>query len=162
MAVLFYKVGWEFALVGKYRNPILRFCVLEQMVQGVYWMATIPYQHFMPYLPNDVAFLKGQMEIGANGFQHWQIMIVFKRSVRLAVLKRVFGDLPSTHYELTKSKKAEDYVWKDDTSVAGTRFELGARPFKRSSGRDWDEIRDLAKSSNLEGIDAQTYVCHYR
>jgi len=66
------------------------------------------------------------------------------------------------HFELSRSAAADDYVWKEETSVAGTRFQLGKKPLKKNSKRDWDSIRELAKSGDIESIDAGTYVCHYR
>jgi len=53
-------------------------------------------------------------------------------------------------------------VWKDDTAVAGTRFELGVPAIKRNNKRDWDAIWESAKSGNLVDIDAATRVQHYR
>jgi len=54
------------------------------------------------------------------------------------------------------------YVWKDETAVEGTRFELGKKPLKVNNKRDWDAIRDLAKAGKLEEIPAGPYICHYR
>lgn len=90
--------------------------------QGKYWLLTIPQHKYTPFPHPLLQFAKGQMEQGAGGFLHWQVMVGFKKKVRLTAVKNLFG--PECHAELSRSEAAEDYVWKDDTFVEGTRFEL--------------------------------------
>lgn len=59
----------------------------------------------------------------AEGFLHWQVVAAFAKKVSLAAVVAVFG--PGIHAELTRSTAAITYVWKDSTSIASTRFELG-------------------------------------
>jgi len=115
-------------------------------MQGTYWLLTIPSHCFIPYLPDGVNWVIGQLERGVGGFLHWQILCSFSRSVRLARVKSVFGD--QVHAELSRSSAAEAYVQKEATRIEGTGFELGKKPFKRNSKRDWDGIWELAKSGN--------------
>ena len=122
-------------------------------------MLTVPQHQFVPYLPPGVAYLRGQLETGEGGFIHWQLLVVFERSVRLGKVREVFGPF---HAELTRSEAALEYVWKEDTRVAGTQFEMGALKHKRNSKRDWDSIWDLAKQGQFEDIDKSVMVCHYR
>lgn len=130
------------------------------MSQGIYWLLTIPHADFLPFKPNTVQYIKGQLERGANtDYIHWQLLVAFERKCRLAHVKSIFGT--TVHAELTKSKAANDYVWKEDTAVMGTRFELGELKFKRNDPKDWDKIRDLARQGRLDDIEACTYVCHY-
>jgi len=76
-------------------------------------------------------------------------------------LNQVKSFFPITgHYELTYSQKAEEYVWKDDTSL-GERFEMGKKPFKRNSETDWDEIKKSAQSSELDSIPSDIYIRYY-
>jgi len=44
--------------------------------QGQYWMLTIPFHKYTPYLPPDAAYTKGQLEQGKgeNQYLHWQII----------------------------------------------------------------------------------------
>jgi len=119
--------------------------------QGVYWILTIPHHQFCPYLPPGINWIKGQLELAASGFLHWQIIIGFCKKASLRVVRSVFG--PS-HAELTRSVKAEDYVWKEETVVEGTRFELGRKPHKQNSIVDWDKIWDDAKGGDLLSIPA--------
>lgn len=121
---------------------------------------TIPQHDFLVYQPPGISFIRGQLEHGAGGFVHWQLLIHCDRSRRLAWVKSVFGR--SCHAELSRSDAADAYVWKDDTAVQGTRFELGVKPRKRNSKRDWDAIRADAIAGNLLGIDASVFVQHYR
>lgn len=129
------------------------------MKSGRYWILTIPHHKYTPYLPKDVVWSRGQLELGVGGFLHWQLVVAFSRTVRLGGVREVYG---AVHAELCKSDAADEYVWKEDTAVAETRFELGAKALKKNSKRDWDVIRETAKTGNLEAIDAGTFVCHYR
>jgi len=52
-------------------------------------------------------------------------------------------------------------VWKEETSVAGTRFELGVLPVRRNEAKDWQTVFDLAKAGDLESIPASILVPHY-
>jgi len=54
------------------------------------------------------------------------------------------------------------YVWKEDTRVAGTQFELGQLPIHRNNKRDWQQIWDAAKSGNIEDVEVACRVQHYR
>jgi len=128
-------------------------------LQGVYWMLTVPQSQFIPYLPRAVAYSKGQLEVGAGGFLHWQLIVVFERSVRLGAVREIYGPV---HCELTRSEAALEYVWKEETAVPGTRFELGRLKTKRNCKRDWDQVWQLAKEGKLEEIDKSVLVCHYR
>lgn len=132
--------------------------------QAKYWLLTIPALNdtVNPYteLAPELCYLKGQQEIGGEtGYRHWQLLAVFKNKVRMGAVKKIFGN--SSHCEPSKSEAANDYVWKEETRVPGTKFEIGTLPFKRNNRRDWEIIRDLARRGDLDNIDAQTYVCHY-
>lgn len=130
------------------------------MSQGRYWILTIPQHLFTPFLPTQVAFLTGQLEHGSNtGYLHWQVMVAFKTKVRLAAIKKLFGN--EVHCELTRSSAADAYCNKEDTRVAGTQFELGVRPFKRNSAKDWDRVRESALNGDLNSIPSDIYVRHY-
>jgi len=128
-------------------------------MSGRFWILTIAHNEYTPYLPAALSYVRGQLELGAGGFLHWQIVAAWPKTVRLSAVRKLFGP---HHAELTKSDAAFDYVWKDETAVENTRFELGQRAFKRNSKRDWDAIRDKAKLGLLDDIDAGTYVTHYR
>jgi hypothetical protein len=73
-------------------------------------------------ISDDVVWVKGQREVGAGGFDHWQFVFSLSRKQRLNAVKKYFEPL-CPHLELTKSKAAEDYVHKNDTAVPGTKFE---------------------------------------
>jgi len=129
--------------------------------EGRYWMLTIPMADWHPEsLPDDVVYLRGQGEEGESGYLHWQVLVVFNRNVRLRHVKSRFTD--TTHAELTRSAAADDYVWKDDTYIDGTRFELGERAHKRSSKLDWQKIWDLAVVGDILAIDPSIRIQHYR
>nr|CRY97147.1 hypothetical protein [uncultured prokaryote] len=140
--------------------------------QAKYWILTIPHANFTPYLPNPCAYIKGQLERGESrpdvpgdlsadlpeGFLHWQVLVAFEKKTRLRGVREVFGPF---HAEPTRSDAASEYVWKDETSVEGTRFELGKLPMQRGSAVDWDTVRTNAKLGNLEDIPADIYVRNY-
>lgn len=129
--------------------------------QGIYWLGTIPRDDFFPYGPlrDGVQYIKGQLEVGADtGYEHWQILVVFSRKVSCHFVYSCFGNF---HFELTRSEAAEDYVWKEETRVAGSQFELGERKMRRNVAADWENIRSLAKSGQLASIPADIYVRCY-
>jgi hypothetical protein len=129
------------------------------MTQGRYWLLTIPKNDWqqLEQLPDNIQYLRGQLERGAaTAYEHWQLLVAFKRHVRLAVIKRHFGN--TCHAELTRSNAADDYVWKDDTAVPNTRFQLGKPAIKRNSETDWATVLDDAKSGRMDNIPADIVV----
>lgn len=130
--------------------------------QARWWIATIPESEWsVPQeCPSDYEYVKGQLEVGAGGFRHWQLVFCFGRAKSLHQVKRVF---PVTgHYEPTRSVAARDYVWKESTRVSGTQFELGRPPVRRNSSSDWDSIKASAQAGDLESIPSDVYVRYYR
>lgn len=94
--------------------------------QGRYWIITLPQGEFTTanfeelVISDRVQYLLGQLEVGGTtDYAHWQFVAYFRRRVRRRVLAELF---PGGHFEVTKSKAAEDYVTKDETSVPGTRY----------------------------------------
>lgn len=127
--------------------------------QGIYWLLTVPHRCFVPYLPPRCNWIRGQLELGEGGFLHWQIVVALTKKGSLSAVKQLFGD--EVHAEISRSEAANEYVWKEDTRVEGTQFELGQRPFKRNDAKDWDAIWDLATSGDLLSIPAQVRVQSY-
>lgn len=133
--------------------------------QGKFWILTIPHADFAQpvELPEGVCYLKGQAEEGAGGdgvgYQHWQVVVTFKKKVRLGAVKELFGR--TCHAEPTRSAAANAYVWKDETSIPGTRFELGALPRGRCDDKDWESIRSSACAGRLDDIPADVFVRNY-
>jgi len=128
--------------------------------QGKYWLLTIPQHSFVPWLPPGLCYIRGQLERGdTTGYLHWQVLAITNKKCSLSGLKRVFGD---AHCELSRSSAADEYVWKEDTRVEGTQFELGSRPLRRNCKEDWERIWESAKSGDLEQIEAGVRVQHYR
>lgn len=134
--------------------------------QGVYWLLTIPYEDWSPpsdfHTPEwvDTAYLKGQCEVGASGYRHWQVLVVFKRKQSLNGVKSIFGR--SCHAELSRSSAADNYVWKEATRVDGTQFEYGELPIKRNSKTDWERVWQSASEGDILGVPASVRVQHYR
>lgn len=127
--------------------------------QGTYWIATVARAEWKPCLPDACSWIKGQLESGAStGYEHWQFVFSLKKKARLSGIKKIFP--PTGHYELTKSKAADDYVWKDETSL-GSRFEYGKKPLKRNSAQDWDAIRDYAIRGELSLVPSDVYIRYY-
>nr|WAE43034.1 MAG: replication associated protein [Cressdnaviricota sp.] len=126
-----------------------------------YWILTIREDDWAPQapLPQHLAYIKGQLEVGAGGFRHWQVLAVFAGQTRLRKVKDTFA--ASAHAEPTRSEAAEAYVWKEDTRVPDTQFELGRKPFKRNDKTDWDTIWDAAKRGDLEAVPASIRVRNY-
>jgi len=124
-------------------------------------MLTIPYANWAvpAELPRGLCYLIGQAELGEGGYQHWQLLAQFGSNKRLAAVKKIFGT--TAHAELTRSAAAEAYVQKDDTAIAGTRFCLGEKPFKRNSKTDWVAQLLHAKSGNITSCDPDIQLRFY-
>lgn len=131
--------------------------------QARYWLLTIPHADWTQpeILPNGIVWLRGQRERGSDtGYIHWQLFAAFDKKVRLAGVKRIFGN--TCHAEPSRSSAAEEYVFKEDTAIEGTRFELGQKKFNRNSAKDWEAIKLASKQGNLEDIPADVFVRNYR
>lgn len=130
------------------------------MSQARFWILTIPHADFLPFLPDSVVHLAGQLERGdSTAYLHWQLVASFGRAVRLAAIKRIFGQ--SCHAEPTRSVAARAYVFKPDTRVEGTQFELGQLPIRRNVQHDWDRIWNSAIDGRLDDIPADVRLRHY-
>lgn len=128
--------------------------------QGRYFLLTIPFNEFTPYLPPDLAYIKGQLEQGSTtGYQHWQVLASFHNKVTCAKVKQIFGS--TTHVELSRSAAANDYVWKEDTRVDGTQFELGRLAMKRNCPQDWDKVVESVKAGRFDEVPSDILVRNY-
>lgn len=128
--------------------------------KGRYWLLTIPQNAFTPYLPPGVAYIKGQMEKGQEGgYLHWQLLVAYPKQVRMGAVKNDFG--ASAHVELSRSEAADEYVWKEETRVEGTQFEMGKKAMKRAKDVDWDTIWDCAKKGDMDSIPSDIKIRHY-
>lgn len=104
-------------------------------------------------------YVRGQRELGAGGFEHWQILVAFKKKIRLLGVKRFFGE--QCHSELSRSAAADAYVWKEETRIEGTQFELGSRAIKRNSSTDWELVRKSATAGAWDDIPPDVFVRYY-
>lgn len=85
--------------------------------------------------------------------------MVAKKKLRLRGVKSLFGD--SCHAEPSRSDAALAYVWKEDTRVEGTQFELGRLPMQRGNSIDWESVVSDARAGRLDTIPADIYVRYY-
>lgn len=76
------------------------------------------------------------------------------------VVKSIFSN--EAHCELSRSEAADAYVWKEETRVPESQFELGRKPHRRNNAADWDAIWEAAKSGAVLDIPANVRVQHYR
>lgn len=126
--------------------------------QGRYFLLTIPHQDFLPYLPPGLSSIKGQLEQGASGYLHWQLLVSYPKKVTASKVKETFGT--SCHVELSRSAAADDYVWKEDSRI-GHQFELGKKALKRNSPHDWDEVKALTKEGRFDEIPSDILIRCY-
>lgn len=128
--------------------------------QGLYWIGTIPHHGFLPFLPPGCDFLRCQLERGTGdtAYLHWQLVVHLERKASLHALRKMFGPY---HFELTRSKAALDYVFKDDTYVEPFRYEFGTLPLSRARSADWESIWRAASSGDITSIPADVRVRHY-
>lgn len=125
------------------RLPATRQSSSLSNLQGRYWLLTVPARDWA--VPQELAdpvlvYIKGQKEVGAGGYEHWQLMVISTKC-RGTKIKSLFGN--TAHVELSRSEAAAAYVWKDETRVAGSQFELGEKPINRVSFMECIEIEDI-------------------
>jgi len=128
---------------------------------GRIWIGTLAYTAAddISGKSESFAYAKGQQEIGVEGgYHHWQFVVWMGKPCRLSALKKIWA---TGHFELGRSSAAEEYIWKDDTAVAGSRFEIGRRPGLRSSVKDWQAIRSAACAGRLADVPDDVFVRHY-
>ncbi len=142
---------------------------MPRLPKARYWMLTIPFaseftalleEWTMSDLPELLVYVRGQREVGEGGYDHWQLLAVFSSQVTLPRCKSTFGG--TAHCEPSRSAAADEYVWKDDTRVDGTQFELGVKPVRRNSKTDWARVRDCAKRGDFDAVPDNVFVQHYR
>jgi len=111
---------------GRGRSGIAR--RQEKSIQGTYWIGTLSAERYpeRPTLKEGFQYIKGQLEQGEGGFKHWQVLLVSKTKHRLS---RIIKEYPHCHWELCRSKAANEYVWKEETRIEGTQFEEGEVSF---------------------------------
>lgn len=127
-----------------------------------YFLLTLPAKQyvFAPFsLPSGIAFMRGQLEL-SNDTQllHWQFVVYTVRKQRLSFVKRMYA---SAHVEVSRSSAVDDYVWKEDTRVENTCFEIGVRPMRRNVSTDWEDIWNDAKNGTLLNIPADVRIRCY-
>lgn len=151
-----HKISQDHALSG----PLLSAQPIGTRRQGRYWILTISCgsNDWTPELRSGVQYLRGQQELGAGGFLHYQCMVAYPKKVGLPRIRADFG---SCHAELTKSDAAREYVWKEDTRVEGTQFEFGAFAIRRNAEVDWDSIRAAAVKGSLDAVPSDIFVRCY-
>lgn len=134
----------------------------KQTPQARYWLLTIPFDAWQPptELPPNVKLIKGQHERGASGYEHWQVLVIFGRPTRLAGVKSLFGG-DRCHAEPSRSAAADQYVWKEDTCVPGSKFSLGEKPFQRNSATDWSLVRKAAVNGDLSSVPDDIFVRYH-
>lgn len=64
------------------------------------------------------------------------------------------------HFEPTRSRAANDYVWKEDTRI-GEPFEFGTPPFRRNARADWDRVRVAALAGKFDEIPSDIFIRYY-
>jgi hypothetical protein len=150
------------AMVAAGRPPPQSAGLLRENGTYQYWFGTHPcsigYSFATGPYPSLVLGVRGQLEEGEGGLVHYQILVRTGRPVRRTQLSALF---PGTHWEPSRSERARDYVWKEDTRV-GDPFEWGdTLPARRNSPTDWEEIRRRAKRGELELIPPDVYIRYY-
>lgn len=130
--------------------------------QSRHWLLTIPVAAWgPPYLPPECSYIVGQLELApTTGYTHWQVYVIFKTKRRMGTVKNTFGN--QAHCEVARDPSAADaYCQKEDSAIAGTRFQLGEKPFDPSSSADWVAVKSAAKEGRLDDIPPEVFVRHY-
>ncbi|KAJ3267660.1 hypothetical protein HDV01_004519 [Terramyces sp. JEL0728] len=92
-----------------------------------FWILTISYKDWKKPETIDalagVKYLRGQLEYSASQFLHWQLVVQYFEPVSFVAVKQLFSE--SAHVEMTYAIASWNYVWKDETAIKETRFEIG-------------------------------------
>lgn len=131
--------------------------------QGTYWFGTLPANSgWGPSLPQGIAYLRGQLERGDGGFEHYQLFFICNRKASLSAIRAIWSTegITNGHWELSRSSAAESYVWKEETRI-GEPFEFGERPFRRNEPTDWLKVRVAATTGDFESIPDDIFVRLY-
>lgn len=105
-----------------------------------------------------VTYMRGQLELSESGLLHWQFVLHLSSAQRSSAVRRMF---PSAHVEATRSSAACSYVWKEETYVDGSRFEVGEAPVHRNRKTDWDLVWTQAKAGDIVSIPADIRIRCY-
>lgn len=130
-------------------------------MQANWYILTIPANDWNPpsECPTGIDYIKGQKEIGESGYEHWQLVAHYNKKVRLRGAKTAWPN--TSHLEPTRSERALEYVWKEETRVEGTQFEIGRKPINKKKIADWDEVWEHAKKGKIEEIPADIRIRNY-
>lgn len=106
----------------------------------------------------EAVYVVGQMEVGIEGTPHIQFYLSFQKAKRVSALKK---HCAKAHFESVKIDNGADrYCMKEETRVAGP-WSYGHKPVQRHSKEDWDEVRRLAKTGQLDLIPPEIMIKHY-
>jgi len=137
--------------------------------QGVYWGPnTVAYDNDMDMdllyqlncLDNGgfIEWMIGQQEVGESGYHHWQFFVKTKSKKSLNQMKLIHQ---TVSWRLSDSPAAENYVLKDNSSIEGTRFEYGVKPFKRNSKMDWERVWNMCLEGDMDSIEPGIKIRHW-
>lgn len=110
----------------------------------------------------DAKYTRGQLEEGEEmETHHFQFVTFLKENKRLTGMKKVNNQI---HWEPSKSKSANNYVWKDETRIDGP-WEFGTIPKQGAplakKKIDWDDVWEKACNQEIHKINAWVRICHY-
>jgi len=134
--------------------------------------------------PNIVYFGKGD-EVGSNGNRHWQGMICLVNAMTISAIVKRYPWLQGAHFEQKRGtfaharnyyahpcKKQEECTGEMCdvdcllTNCAINPVEIGDLPMDQADKgkgqkRNWEEIREIAKTGALANLPAQVEFLHY-
>lgn len=132
-------------------------------IKSRYWIATLSATKnvWTPSLVDGIEALRGQLELSAEGYLHWQFAIYTPGRITLRQLKAKFPR--DIHLEPSRNARAVfDYVHKDDTCVdIDSRFDLGNFRLQRNNARDWAAVRADAVAGRFDSIPDDIFIRHY-
>jgi len=79
-----------------------------------YWILTIPYDKWQVTdgCPEGIHYMKGQLEMGEGGYEHWQLVVYSKKKLTYYKMMQLWN-IDEAHIEHTRSEAAGEDVWKD-------------------------------------------------
>ena len=109
----------------------------------MYWILTIKFNSWR--IPDtvykNVKYMRGQLEHSKTNYLHWQIAVQYYKPQSFIVVKQQFSK--HAHVEPIFSVAAWNYVWKSETALSNTQFELG----------DDSDLKSFMQKRSIESLE---------
>ena len=117
--------------------------VVNRSSKYMYWILTIKFYSWRipDTVQKNVKYMRGQLEHSKTKYLHWQIAVQYYKPQYFTAVKQQFSK--HAHVEPIFSVAAWNYVWKSETALSNTQFELG----------DDSDLINIMQKRNIESLE---------